>query len=158
MERRRIPNREMFLYLLDLEIKRAIRYQNFFCILKLKLSQLPENRNGKGPQVCYQTLRHLLIEEMRESDILGSLGDDQLAILIPYADPSAGSSAKSRLEGSLKYFEFKKEGYEVMVDQISFPLDGTDTPDLVGKLLEQRNPDDGSLENDFLPTEILPNN
>ena len=134
MKRRRIPNREMFLYLLDLEVKRAIRYQNFFCILKLKLSRLLEYGNGKGLQTCYQTLRHLLIEELRESDILGSLGDDQLAILIPYADLSAGGSARSRLEGSLKYYEFKNEGYEVMIDQISFPMDGTDMPDLVGKL------------------------
>jgi GGDEF domain-containing protein len=135
MERRRITNRAMFLYMLELEVKRAQRYQNFFCILKLKLSQIPDYENGKGLQTCYQTLRHLLIEELRESDILGSLGDDQLAILIPYADVSAGGSARSRLEGSLKYFEFKNEGYEVMIDQISFPMDGTDMPDLVGKLL-----------------------
>ena len=141
MGRRRFPNRTMFLYLLDLEVKRAIRYQNFFCILKLKLSRPPDYENGKGRQACYQTLRHLLIEEMRESDILGSLGEDQLAILIPYADPSAGGSVRSRLEGSLKYYEFKNEGYEVRIDQISFPMDGTDTPGLVGKLLGQANPD-----------------
>jgi GGDEF domain-containing protein len=135
MERRLIVNREMFLYMLDLEVKRARRYQNFFCILKLKLSRLSDYENGKGLQTCYQTLRHLLIEELRESDILGSPGDDQLAILIPYADLSAGGSVKSRLEGSLKYYEFKNEGCEVIIDQISFPMDGTDMPDLVGKLL-----------------------
>ncbi len=157
MERRRILSREMFLYLLDLEAKRAIRYQNFFCILKLKLSRLPDFENSKGLQTCYQTLIHLLIEELRESDILGSLGDDQLVILIPYGDPSAGGSARSRLEGTLKYYDFKKEGYELMIDQISFPLDGTDTPDLVGKLWG-RGTIAGSLENGFLTTEILPNN
>ncbi len=140
MERRRILNREMFLYLLDLEVKRAIRYQNFFCILRLKLFRHPDHENGKGQQACYQTLKRLLIEELREIDILGSLGDDQLAILIPYADSSAGGSARSRLEGSLIFYEFKKnEGYEVMIDQISFPMDGTSTPDLVGKLLGQGN-------------------
>ncbi len=140
MEKRRVPNREMFLFMLDLEVKRAIRYQNFFCILKLKLTRLPDHENGKGLQACYQTLRHLLIEELRESDILGSLGDDQLGVLIPYIDPSAGCSARSRLEGSLKFYELKNEGYEVTIDQISFPIDGTNTPDLVRKLLEQGNP------------------
>jgi len=135
MERRRIPNWEMFLYLLDLEVKRARRYQNFFCILKLKLSRLPDHENGKGLQICYQTLRHLLIEELRESDIFGSPGDDQFAILIPYADLSAGDAVRSRLEASLKYYQSKNEGYEVRIDQISFPKDGTDTPDLVAKLL-----------------------
>ncbi len=137
MERRRILNREMFLYLLDLEVKRAIRFQNFFCILKLKLCRLSDYGNGKGLQTCYPTLTHLLIEELREVDILGSLGDDQLVALIPYADPSAGGSARSRLERGLKYYEFKREGYEVTIDQISFPIDGTNMPDLVGKLLGQ---------------------
>ncbi len=140
MEKRRVPNREMFFYMLDLEVKRAIRYQDFFCILKLKLTRLPDHENGKGLQACYQTLRRLLIEEFRESDILGSLGDDQLGVLILYTDPSAGGSARSRLEGSLKFYEFKNEGYEVTIDQISFPIDGTNTPDLVGKLLGKGNP------------------
>ena len=79
------------------------------------------------------------MEELRESDILGSLGDDQLAILLLYADPAAGGRARSRLEGSLKYYEFKNKGYEVMFDQISFPMDGTDMPDLIEKLLGQRS-------------------
>jgi GGDEF domain-containing protein len=157
VERRQIPNRAMFLYLIDLEVKRAQRYQNFFCILKLKLSQIPDYENGKGLQTCYQTLRHLLIEEMRESDILGSLGDDQLAILIPYADPSSGGSARSRLEGSLKYYESKNEGYKVMIDQISFPIDGTNAADLVEKLLGPGK-HHGLLENGILLTEILPDN
>ncbi len=141
MERRRVPNRTMFLYMLDLEVKRAIRYQDFFCILKIKVSRLPDHENGKGRQACYQILRRLLIEELRESDILGSLGNDQLGVLIPYTDPSAGGSARSRLEGTLKFYEFKNEGYEVTIDQISFQIDGTNTPDLVGKLLGQGNPD-----------------
>ena len=134
MERGLILNRELFLCLLDLEVKRAIRYQDFFSILKLKLSRLPGYENGKGLQTCYQALSSLLIEELRESDILGSLEDDQLAILLPYADLSQSSLARSRLEGSLKYYEFKDKGYEVMTDLICFPMDGTDTADLIGKL------------------------
>jgi len=41
-----------------------------------------------------------------ESDILGFLGDDKLAAILPYADPTAGMLAKSRFEGSLRYLEF----------------------------------------------------
>ena len=134
-ELNRILKQETFLYLLDLEVKRARRYQDFFCVLVLKLNRLPSHDNGKGQQTCYQTLTNLLTGELRESDILGSLGETGLAALLPYADSSAGNVAKSRFEGSLKYCDFESEGYEVMVDQICFPVDGTDIRDLMKKVV-----------------------
>ena len=133
MEGRRISNREMFCYLLDLELKRGMRYQNFFCLLKFKLSRIHDHANGKGLQTCYQALSHFLIEELRESDILGSLGEDQLATLLPCADPAAGGLVRSRLENGLKNYEFNNKGYEVVIDQICFPMDGTATGALIGK-------------------------
>jgi len=131
----RILSQEIFLYLLDLEVKRARRYQDFFCILILSLNRIPSHDDGKGEQTCYKTLANLLIEELRDSDILGSLGEKRLAALLPYADSSAGDVAKSRFEGSLKYCDFESEGFEVAIDQICFPIDGTDTIDLVKKVI-----------------------
>jgi GGDEF domain-containing protein len=131
----RILNREIFLYLLDHEVKRARRYQDFFCVLILKLSRLPSHDNGKEQQACYQTLANLLVEELRDSDILGSLGEKGLAALLPFADSSAGGIAKSRFEGSLKYCDFQSEGYEVTVEQVCFPVDGTDTSGLIKKVV-----------------------
>ena len=127
MDGRRISSREMFWYLLDLELKRAMRYQNYFCLLTFKLCRIHDHANGKGMQTCHQALSHLLMDELRESDILGSLGEDQLAILLPYADPPVGGLVRSRIEQNLKYNEFKDQGYGVMINQICFPRDGTDT-------------------------------
>lgn len=131
----RILNKDLFLYLLDLEVKRARRYQNFLNLLLLNLRQLPRNDDGRYFQTCQQTLGNLLSREMRETDILGSLGKDKLVALLPYADASAGGHAKSRLEGTLKYYDFKDKGYEVTIDQISFPINGADTIDLIKKAL-----------------------
>ena len=130
----RVLNRDVFLYFLDLEVKRARRYQNFFCIITLKLSQLADRENGQGLNSCYQKLSHFLEEELRESDVLGALGEDRLVAILPYADQSAGVHTKSRFEGSLRYYDFDREGYEVKIDQICFPVDGTDTPDLLQKV------------------------
>ena len=130
----RFVDRELFLGILDLEVKRGRRYQNFFCVLKLRLSQLPGREEGKGLQKCYQLISNWLGGELRESDILGSLGDDQLAALLPYADLSGSGHVRSRLEGNLKYFDFKNDGYEIMIDQICFPKDATVTEDLVRKV------------------------
>ena len=133
MDGRRISSREMFRYLLDLELKRGLRYQNYFCILTFELCRIHDHVNANALQTCYQALSHFLIEELRESDILGSLGKDQFAVLLPYADPQVGGLVRIRMEQNLKYTVFKEQGYEVMINQICFPLDGTDMAKSRGK-------------------------
>jgi GGDEF domain-containing protein len=133
----RILNRDLFFFLLDLEVKRARRYQNFLCLMLLKIKPFLKEDNGGGLKACYQTLSDLLIEEMRESDIIGSLKLDKLAVLLPYADVKAGDHVKSRFEDALKYYDFKSKGVEVMIDQVCFPIDGTDTTDLIKRALAE---------------------
>ena len=134
-ESSRVLNREVFLYLLDLEVKRSRRYQNFFCILVIKLKEVPDQNDGHRLQACYQKLTHLLTEEARDSDVLGTLGEKRLAVILPYADISSGNNTRSRFESSLQYFDFTREGYQVEVEQVCFPGDGADTPDLVRKVI-----------------------
>jgi hypothetical protein len=131
----RILSREAFLYFLDLEVKRSRRYQNFFTILVLKLAEVPGRENGNGLQACYRRLSHLLAEEMRDSDILGAVGEKRLAVILPYADLFSGGHTRSRFESSLQFYDFKKDGYQVVVEQLCFPRDATDTSDLVRKLV-----------------------
>jgi len=139
LELGRILNKDLFLHLLDLEVKRARRYQNFYCLLLLKIMPLSNHDDQNKVRVCFQTLTDLLVGEVRESDILGSLEKNRLVILLPYADVSAGGLAKSRLEGTLKYYDFESKGYQIMVDQICFPINGTNVGELVSKALE-KNP------------------
>jgi PleD family two-component response regulator len=138
MEIGRIHSRELFLYLLDKELKRARRHNYSFCTLKLTLSQLPNNENDKGLQTCFQRLIHFAEEEFRESDILGFLGEHQLAVILPYTDPNTVTHAQSRLKERLKYYGFKKEGCEVKIDRICFPTDGSKTTDLIEQLREKK--------------------
>jgi hypothetical protein len=130
----RILNRDLFLYLLDLEVKRAQRYQNFLSILILKLNAL--SKDGSGDlQTSYQMLANLLSEEIRETDILGQLSKNRVWALLPYADVWAGAHAKSRFEDTLKCCDFRSKGYEVMIHQVSFPIHGTSTKSLMEKAL-----------------------
>jgi len=138
MEIGRIHSRKSFLYLLDKEVKRARRHNYFLCILKLTLSQLPNNDNDKGLQTCSQRLIHFAGKELRESDILGLLEDYQLALICPYTDPNSASRAQSRLKERLKYYDFKKEGCEVKIEQFCFPTDGLNITDLLEQLLEKK--------------------
>ncbi len=130
----RILTREIFINLLDLEVKRARRYQNFFCILVMRLRQLSNHDNGTHQTACYKKLTRLLEEELRESDILGTLGDDCVAALLPYGDCAAGDITRSRFEDHLKYYDFRNDGYEVKIEQVCFPVDGTDAAEIVKKV------------------------
>jgi GGDEF domain-containing protein len=129
----RILNRDLFLFLLDLEVKRARRYQNFLCLMLLKIKQFSQEVDGGGLQACSRTLSDLLMEEIRESDIIGSLELDKLVVLLPYADVKAGTYVQSRFEDTLQYCDFKSKGFEIMIDQVCFPIHGTDTMDLIRK-------------------------
>ncbi len=116
-----------FLYLLDNEVKRAKRYDYFFSILKMTLSPLPNNGDDKVLRACFRALILFAGKELREGDILGFMGDYQLGVILPYTDASKATHAQSRLRERL---DFKKEGFELTIDQISFPTDGSNTPDL----------------------------
>jgi PleD family two-component response regulator len=131
----RVLNQDLFLFLLDLELKRARRYQNFLCLMLLKVRRFSKDNNGGGLETCHNTLKDLLAEEMRESDIIGSFGSNKIVVLLPYADMRAGAHVKFRFEDALKYYDFKERGFEILVDQICFPVHGTDTMDLVRKAL-----------------------
>ena len=140
---RRIKNKELFLNMLDLEVKRAKRYQDFFSILKFKLWPLLGSKNEDGLKTCWKILRDCLAEEFRESDIVSFLGNDQWAVIIPMANLSTASLLRSRLTDCLEYHNFKKKGCAVRADLICFPTDGTSTADLIGKLKDQREHDHG---------------
>jgi len=132
----RVLNRDLFLFLLDLEVKRSRRYQNFLCLMSFKIKQFSGNGDGGGLQNCYHTLSNLLMEEMRESDIIGILELNKLVVLLPYADAKAGIYVQSRFEDALKYYDFKSKGFEITIDHVCFPVHGTDTMDLINKALE----------------------
>ena len=131
----RILNRDLFHFVLDIEVKRSRRYQNFLCLMLFKIKQFSEQGDRGSLQACYRKLGHLLMEETRESDIIGSLELDRLVVLLPYADMKAGAHVKSRFEDSLKYYDFKSKGIEIMIDQVCFPVNGADTTDLFQQAL-----------------------
>jgi PleD family two-component response regulator len=127
----RILNRDLFHFVLDIEVKRSRRYQSFLCLMLFKIKQFSQEGDPGDMQASYRKLGDLLMEETRESDIIGFLELDRLVVLLPYADMKAGAHVKSRFEDTLKYYDFKSKGIEIMIDQVCFPINGSDTTDLI---------------------------
>ena len=132
----RVLNRDLFLFLLDLEVKRSRRYQNFLCLMFFKIKQFSGNGDGGELQNCYHRLSNLLLEEMRESDIIGILELNKIGVLLPYADVKTGIYVQSRFEDVMKYYYLKIKGFEITIDQVCFPIHGTDAEDLIRKALD----------------------
>ena len=135
----RVLNKDFFFYMLDHEVKRALRYQNFVSILLMKLVPASQDNAGGDLEICHQTLTQVLMTEMRETDIIGSLGNNGLAAMLPYADVSAGNQVRARFEKTLNYYDFKNRGYDVTIRQFCYPRDGTITPEFFKKALETEN-------------------
>ncbi len=131
----RVLDRDLFFFLLDLEVKRARRYQNFLCLMLLKIKPFPKNDVKEEKNTYGRILSDILTEETRESDIIGSLEMNRLAVLLPYADSKAGEHVKSRFENTLRYYDFKDSEFEVVFDQLCFPINGADTMDLIKRAL-----------------------
>lgn len=131
---RRILAPETFFYFLELEVKRARRYQDFFSLLILTIRRFPGARDGNGFEKFHEKLIRVLGEELRESDVVGSFGPDKMGVLLPHAEQSDAVRVRCRFEKNLKNEHFENEGNEIRIDQISFPLDGTDTAGLLKRV------------------------
>ena len=133
----RILNRDLFRFVLDIEVKRSRRYQNFLCLMLFRIREFSQEDDRGSLEACCRKLGDLLMEETRESDIIGLLESDRYVVLLPYADMKAGAHVKSRFEDTLKYYDFKSKGIEVMIDQVCFPVNGSDTMDLIQRALRK---------------------
>lgn len=131
----RVLDQDVFLRYLDLEVKRSRRYQNFFCILAVRLEKLDRSSRDTALETCFQRLTHLISDEMRDSDVLGALGERGLGVVLPYADRVAGGATRSRFEHTLEYCDFTRDGWRVRIEQVCFPSDVADTPDLFRKVM-----------------------
>lgn len=130
-------DKDQFIYFLDQEVKRAHRYQNFFCLLIFKFQSL----TGDSKEVLKahnQRIRDLIVEETRESDLIGLLDENRMVIFLPYADPAGGDQAKSRFEDALKYDKLENKDSEVMIQKVCFPVDGTYTAGILEKVALSR--------------------
>jgi len=123
-------NRQFFLFLLELEIKKAQRYQNYLSLLSFTFSHLNSSR-GENPNISLKTLANLLKDELRDTDILAQNGENRLLIMLPYADMAGARRVRERLENMLQEYGFGKKGLAIEIDEICFPTHATNVDDLL---------------------------
>jgi PAS domain S-box-containing protein len=125
-----VLNRESFLFLLNLETKRARRYQNCLSLLSLTFGHL-DPLFWENPSISLKTLACLLKSEVRNTDIVAQGGGNRLLFMLPYADMAAARRVRERSEKILHFYGFGRNGFPIEIDGGCFPTDAKNVDDLL---------------------------
>ena len=123
-------DKDFFLYLLTLEIKRAQRYQNYLSLLSLTFNHHNPSPTG-NPGTSLKTMANLIVDDVRETDVVGLGKGNHLLVMMPYANMAAVGKVKDRLRQILHDYGFDKKGITMEVDEACFPTRATGVDDLL---------------------------
>ena len=126
--------REDFFRFLDLEIKRARRYQNLFGILRFELCNSKPNGTGNQGE-SLKFLLKLLQDEIRETDVLGQTEKNEVMIILPYCDSAGSRIVHSRLDALVRDLRLADNAFKINSAFVCFPMEGTDIQDILHRLV-----------------------
>ncbi len=125
-----LNNRQSFLFLLELEIKKARQHRNYLSLLSLTFGHLDPSP-GENPSISFKTLAHLVKDELRDTDIVGHGGGNCLLVMLPYADKEAAHKVRERLERCFQEYGFGGNGFTIEMGEVCFPTHATNLDDLL---------------------------
>lgn len=101
----RVLTPEAFDFVLNNELKRAVRSQNFLTLLVLEPTADTPDHPPSGEEVVQQIAR-LVSREVRETDLLAQTGAGQLSIVLLDADLHNSMQVVDRLLSRFRHYEF----------------------------------------------------
>jgi len=117
--------KDQFKYLLNLECKRAERYQYFFSILLVELASLDSRSTNLS------AMSDLIRNLIRESDTMGRVQYNRLAILLCFADNP--SSISKRI---VKRIQNEIPRTLIKVGEACFPVNASKAEDLISRSVD----------------------
>lgn len=127
--------REFFEYLLDLEVKKAVRYLYFFSLMILQRDRPNEGLSESEDELLLKRLAILIREEIRGTDIIGRIGRDKFFIILDQADFQASMKVGERVKERIERYAFRIDGQEVTlttsIGVACFPTHASDLDTLI---------------------------
>ncbi len=127
--------KEFFEYLLDLEVKKAVRYLYFFSLMILQGDKIPQGLTPAEEDTLLKRLATLVREEVRGTDTIGRIGYDKFFIMLDQADFQASFKVGERIKDRIRHYAFRVDGHEVMltgsIGVACFPTHASDLETLV---------------------------
>jgi len=125
-------NSTLYRYLVDLEIKRAVRYSRFFSVCHIALDQ-----NCTGDAAILDTTADIIREIIRDTDVLGRLGDGIFSILLHNTEIQNACLVANRIRNRVAEQTFISEGAKIRgtasIGSACFPTHSNDPAALLLK-------------------------
>ncbi|MDH2431779.1 diguanylate cyclase [Pokkaliibacter sp. MBI-7] len=99
-----LPNRRHFMQQLDNECQRAHRYGHTTSLAVIDIDHFKKINDGYGHPTGDEVLRHfagLLAQRLRKNDVVGRLGGEEFALLLPETSKESARAVVSRLQQRL---------------------------------------------------------
>ena len=110
--------------MLELEIKRSLRYQNFVSLLLIETNPGIMNVDNEFSLPLIEKVIFFLRNEIRETDIIGTIKENIITMLLLYSDKVSAHKVADRLHTCMRsYF-----GSEINNSKIFFSLGGACFP------------------------------
>jgi hypothetical protein len=104
-EDRRVLSPEAFNFVLNNELKRALRSQNFLTLLLMEPT-LRSSDPPADPSPAVRQIAKIVSKEVRETDLLSQTGEGQLSVVLLDADLPNSLRVVERLMSRLDHYEF----------------------------------------------------
>jgi Diguanylate cyclase, GGDEF domain len=95
-----------FEFVLDSELKRAVRSQNYITLVTLETSREWEGMTVTADDGALQDMAAIIASQVRETDLLGHIGQGTLAIVLIDADFEHSQRVINRLVPLIENYEF----------------------------------------------------
>lgn len=100
-----IPNRRHFMELAERELARCVRYGEQFVVAVVDLDLFKRINDAHGHHVGDQVLKEfcgICRKGLRETDVVGRIGGEEFAILLPRTDLAAATEVVERVRSSIE--------------------------------------------------------
>ncbi len=136
-----IPNRRHFMELAEYEMARIQRYENKLAVIMIDIDffkSVNDKYGHKAGDRVLQKIAHILKEQLREVDMLGRIGGEEFAILLPQTDRQRAIEAAERLKKTVAGTDIILEENSVLHVTISIGIAiGTREDDSIETLLNK---------------------
>ncbi len=132
-------DQEFFEYLLDLEVRKAVRYLYFFSLLVIEPDSGKENKGSTQPfdESILATLANLVRDEIRDTDLIGRVGRAKFFLILHHADFQNTWQIGERIKDRIQDYTFSvrdmDEKHTVSIGGVSFPTHANEIESLVAK-------------------------
>ena len=123
----RLLTPEAFVFVLNNELKRAVRSQNFLTLLLV--APMPSDPERVPPSEVLREVARLVSREVRETDLLSQTADGQISVVLLDADLNNSMQVVDRLVSRFQHYEFHTP-VVVEVGAATCPTHGADAETL----------------------------